>query len=70
MRLKNCSLAWNGFGPEGGAAIADALVTNSALQEIDVSGNRLNADVAVRLAKAITINDSIKVLKVNNFRTI
>lgn len=64
VRLKKCSLAWNGFGPEGGAAIADALMTNNSLQDIDISGNRLSADVAIKVAKAIMNNDNIRTLKV------
>lgn len=67
VRLKKCSLAWNGFGPEGGAAIADALMTNNSLQEIDISGNRLSADVAIKVAKAIMSNDSIRILKVGTW---
>lgn len=67
VRLKKCSLAWNGFGPEGGAAIADALMTNNSLQEIDISGNRLSADVAIKVAKAIMSNDNIRILKVGTW---
>lgn len=64
VRLKKCNLAWNGFGPEGGVAIADALMTNNSLQDIDISGNRLSADVAIKVAKAIMNNDNIRTLKV------
>jgi len=57
-------LSWNGFGPEGGAVIADALATNNSLLEIDISGNRLNAEAAVKIAKAIFSNDNLRILRV------
>lgn len=57
-------MSWNGFGPEGGAVIADALATNNSLLEIDISGNRLNADAAVKIAKAIFSNDNLRILRV------
>ena len=30
-----CSLSWNGFGPEGAKAIADALRVNASLTKIE-----------------------------------
>lgn len=57
-------MSWNGFGPEGGAVIADALATNNSLLEIDISGNRLNAEAAVKIAKAIFSNDNLRILRV------
>ncbi|WAR19264.1 LR74A-like protein [Mya arenaria] len=35
VRLKSCNISWNGFGPEGGAAIGEAMASNSALLELD-----------------------------------
>ena len=64
VRLKSLNLAWNGLGLEGGAAVADALMTNQALLELDLSGNRLGLDTAKRMAKVLASNDSIRVLKV------
>lgn len=62
--MKRINLSWNGFGPEGGAAIADALATNNSVMEIDISGNRLNADAAVKIAKSIFSNDNLRILRV------
>ena len=64
VRLKSLNLAWNGLGQEGGAAVADALMSNQALLELDLTGNRLGLDTAKRMAKVLTSNDSIRVLKV------
>lgn len=58
------NLAWNGLSLDGGAAVADALMTNQALLELDLSGNRLGLDTAKRMSKVLTSNDSIRVLKV------
>ena len=64
VRLKSCDLSWNGFGPKGGAAIADALSTNESLQELSISGNRLDVESAILIAKALKKNEELKVLKV------
>ena len=64
MHLKTCNLSWNGLGPEGGAAIADAIKGNSSLLELDISGNRLDATSATLIAKALQVNDELRVLKV------
>ena len=64
VRLKCLNLAWTGLSLDGGAAVADALMTNQALLELDMSGNRLGLDTAKRMAKVLTSNDSIRVLKV------
>lgn len=64
MRLKVLNLSWNGLGQEGGAAVADALMVNQALTELDLTGNRLSLDTAKRMAKVLAGNDTIKILKV------
>lgn len=64
------NLAWNGLGQEGGAAVADALMTNQALLELDLSGNRLGLDTAKKMAKVLTVNDSIRVLRVPAFASL
>ena len=63
--MKKVNLSWNGFGPEGGVALADAIHTNGALLELDVSGNRLDCNSAVLIAKALKNNDSLQILRVS-----
>ena len=65
VRLKTCNLAWNGFGPEGGAAIADAIGANDALRELDISGNRLDGHCGFLVAKGMRKNEELQVLKVH-----
>lgn len=64
IRIKVFRIAWNGLGPEGGAAMADALETNSSLIELDISGNRLNADAAIKIAKSLETNETLEILRV------
>ena len=64
MRLKVCRLAWNGFGTEGGLALADALAAHESLFELDISGNRLTLPVANKMAQALSTNDTLKILRV------
>lgn len=66
VRLKICDISWNGFGPEGGAAVGEAMVSNNALLELDISGNRLTADTAVKMARMISSNDNIRTLRVTH----
>ena len=65
VRLKVCNISWNGFGPEGGAAIGEALSSNNSLLEIDVSGNRLNSDSAVKMARTVSSNDNLRTIRVS-----
>ena len=64
MRLHTCNLAWNGFGEEGGRAIADALAQQESLTELDISGNRISGDAAFLIAKALKTNEELRTLKV------
>ena len=64
MRLKSLDLSWNGLDSVGGLAVADALMVNQSLLELDISGNRLTQEVANKMAKVLTTNDTIKVLRV------
>ena len=65
VRLKVCNISWNGFGPEGGAAMGEALASNNSLLEIDVSGNRLNSDSAVKMARTVSSNDNLRAIRVS-----
>ena len=64
VRLKVCNISWNGFGPEGGSAIGEALASNNSLLEIDISGNRLSSDSATKMARTISANDALRSIKV------
>lgn len=57
-------LSWNGFGEKGGIAIAEALLVNSTLAELNLSANRLNDSVATKFAKVIAVNEVLEILKV------
>ena len=57
-------MSWNGLGPEGGAVIADAVGVNQTLEELDISGNRLDVTTAAILARSISKNEDLKVLRV------
>lgn len=58
----------NGFGPEGGQALADCIKNNRALEELNISRNRLNTPNALAIAQALLQNDSLQVLKVRRRR--
>lgn len=65
IRLKSVNLGWNGFGPEGGAAVAEIISQNDQLQELDISGNRLDINCAGQIAKALRSNETLRTLKVS-----
>lgn len=54
----------NGFGPEGGACLAECIKHNGTLQELNVNGNRLNTPNAFAIGQALAVNTSLQVLKV------
>ena len=62
--MKRCNLEMNGFGPDGGQALADCIKQNGALEELNISSNRLNTANAFAIAQALLSNDSLQVLKV------
>jgi len=64
IRLRVLDLSWNGFGEKGGIAIAEALLVNSTLAELNLSANRLNDSVATKFAKVIAVNEVLEILKV------
>ena len=57
-------VAWNGFGREGGVALASGLAANETLRELDSTGNRLDDRVAVTMATSLETNETLRVLKV------
>lgn len=64
VRLSTCDLSWNGFGEQGGLALADALAANTTLKHVNISWNRLTYPVAAKLAKSLLVNESLETLKV------
>jgi hypothetical protein len=54
----------NGFGPDSGPALADCIKQNNILEELNINGNRLNTTNAFAIAQALSINDTLQVLKV------
>lgn len=54
----------NGFGPDSGQALADCIKQNSALEEFNILGNRLNTPNAFAIAQGLLSNDALQVLKV------
>lgn len=59
----------NGFGPDGGLILAECIKQNGALEEFNISANRLNTPTAFAIAQALLANDSLQVLKVSRIRT-
>lgn len=57
-------LSWNGLGEKGGVALADSLLVNTTIQQLDLSANRLNFNVATKFAKVISANESLTDLQV------
>lgn len=64
VRLKRCNLERNGFGPEEGRTIGDCIRQNGALEEFNISWNRLSTINAFGIAEGLQVNDSLQVLKV------
>ena len=66
MRLKKCSVAFNGFDTDGGKVLAEVIKHNNSLQDFDISNTRLTAECAATIANALEVNDSMKKLNVRN----
>lgn len=43
--------------------MGDALKANNVLEELDISNNRLTTEAAVLIGKGLSINETLKVLK-------
>lgn len=61
-------MSWNGLGEKGGLALADSLLVNSTLTDLDISTNRLTNNVAAKFAKVIVASEALEVLKVKKFK--
>ena len=64
MRHAQLSLYDNGIGPEGAAAISEALKVNGSLTSLDVSENTIKNEGAVAIGEALKINGSLTSLDV------
>ena len=62
--LKTLNVSWNGFAKEGCAAMAQALVHNSTLQELNLTCNRIQQDAMAFLMKGLQKNDGLITLRV------
>jgi hypothetical protein len=61
--LKSIDLSWNGLGYEGILALCEALRTNTTLQIINLSNNRINWKAAEILGKILQRNKTLQALK-------
>jgi Ran GTPase-activating protein (RanGAP) involved in mRNA processing and transport len=61
------NLQKNKIGDKGAQAIAEALMTNSSLQVLDLSQNCIHKKGAKYLAKALPLNNSLRELKIETF---
>lgn len=62
--LRSLSLAFNSFGPEGGAALAELLRSGCALQELDVEGNNIGVE-SVKMIEALNENSCLTLLNLS-----
>lgn len=63
--LKNLNLRMNGFGLEGAKAMAQALIHNRTLMELDLSHNRIPLQGAIALGRGINCNDVLVTIRVS-----
>jgi Ran GTPase-activating protein (RanGAP) involved in mRNA processing and transport len=68
--LKSIDLSWNGLGYEGILALCEALRTNTTLQIINLSNNRINWKAAEILGKTLQRNKTLQAIKVRYFNKI
>lgn len=57
--LRAIGLHYNGFGPQGAAALAAALHTNHTLQELAIYSNNIGPDGAEVVATALAVNRGV-----------
>ena len=58
------NLSMNGFGASGAVSLAAALLSNTCLQELDISNNRIDAEGFKAIGKLLAQNTSITLLEV------
>ncbi len=67
MVLRHVNLAYNGLSNAGAAALAEALHINDILSDLDITCNRIFDKGAVVIGKALTVNESLRFLRVRLF---
>ena len=65
MCLKQLRVSRNGLGDAGCEAAATALIHNRTLLELDLSGNRIMNTGFLILARSLSQNESLQVLRVS-----
>lgn len=59
-------MSWNGFADLGCEAVGRALASNSCLDTLDLSSNRIGYEGCHNLAKALVLNNTLTCLKVSS----
>lgn len=65
MRLKTVRLGYNGLSGDGVAAVADALLSNNVLTDLDLTCNRIDDIGLARLAEALGSNETLTHIRVS-----
>ena len=63
MRHAQLDLHSNKIGPEGAAAIGEALKVNGSLTSLEVGHNRIGPDGAAAIGEALKVNGSLKTVR-------
>ena len=66
---RRLNLAWNSFCDQGTQSLASALETNTVLQMLDLSYNRVSGKTVMVLAQMLLSNDNLSNLQVRLWRT-
>ena len=59
----------NGLSNSGAQALAEALLVNNVLAEVDVTCNRIFDEGAAHIARALCSNDTLRTLRVCSYIT-
>ena len=62
--MTTINLAYNGLSIPGAVAMAEALEENDILTDLDLTCNRIFDEGAVRIGKALLVNETLSKLKV------
>ena len=63
--LEYLNIGWNGFGFEGCVALSEVLRSNTTLEKLDISCNRIHPPALLELMKGLCNNKVLKVLVVS-----
>ena len=62
--LKRVYLGWNGFHLDGCGSLAEALTSNTSLQHLDLTNNRIGPESLKLLCQGLKKNTSLQSLNV------